>query len=474
MSTPVSLCAHAELNEAVLAELCRRLGKPRFNAWFQRGTSISMEEGRLKLAVAHPFAAGWIQDHFADELSAAAQAVVGHETPVHVCVDQALAGAVRKTQLDAQAAHVARTTSGKAGGDAPPVATPSRLRHRLETFVVGASNKLAYSAATSIIQSPRAEINPLFIHGPCGVGKTHLLQGLCNAVMQKPAGAHPRLAKYITAEQFTNEFVEAIRHKKVEDFRRLYRRLDLLAIDDVHFLAAKKATQEEFLHTFNTIHSAGKQVVLASDAHPRLVGQLMEQLVSRFLSGMVVKIEAPDRETRVKIMGVVATRLGMTIPSEVLEYVAVHIRGSVRELEGTLVKLSALANLAGQAITLDLAREALADYLAQTDSALTLGDIENVVAVFFGITPADIHSKRRTHTVSLARGITMYLARRHTRMSFPEIGQFLGKNHSSAVLAVQKLERWLQENAICRWSSPAGPKEMPIKGLLEMLTEQFA
>ena len=213
---------------------------------------------------------------------------------------------------------------------------------------------------------------------------------------------------------------------------------------------------------------------MASDAHPKMLGQLAEQLVSRFLSGMVVRIDAPNRATRVKILYKFAARLKLAVPKAVVDYVAAQIRGSVRELEGALVKLAALAGLSKEPVTLDLARNALADHLAQTHSAVTLGDIETVVAAFFGITPADLHSTRRTHAVSLARAIAMYLARRHTRMSFPEIGRFMGKNHSSAVLAVQRVKKLLAENADCRWMTPAGHKTMAARALVELLTEQVA
>ncbi len=278
----------------------------------------------------------------------------------------------------------------------------------------------------------------------------------------------------MTAEQFTNEFITALRHKKIDEFRARYRRLDLLAIDDVHFLAAKKATQEEFLHTFNTIASAGRQVVLASDAHPRMVGELNEQLVSRFLAGMVVKVQAPDQATRLEILRRRAGQLRLVVAGEVLEYIAMHVRGSVRELEGAVLKLAAVAALEGGTVTLTMANDAMADHLARTDSSVTLGDIEAAVAAFFGITPADIHSSRRTRTVSVARMVSMFLARRHTRMSFPEIGRFMGKNHSSAVLAVQRMEELLARAGQVEWLSPMGPKSQDASQIVELLTGQFA
>ncbi len=471
MAAEVSVYPQTNPTEAVLSAVHQRIGTQKFNAWFKNGTRISVENNGVKVGAANPFIAGWIESHFADDLAAAGKEVTGRRKRVTISVDPTLSGRLRRRQLDLQANLVDRGTDGTARKQQPAA---SKLRYKLEDFVTGSSNKLAYSAALAVTGDSRAPFNPLFIHGTCGVGKTHLLQGICNAVAKNRNNGEKLAWKYITAERFTNEFVQSIRHKTGETFRRSYRRLDLLVIDDVHFLAAKKATQEEFLHTFNTIHGADKQIVMASDAHPRLLGRLTEQLVSRFLSGMVVRIDPPEKATRIKILQRISAGLKLAAPQDVLDYIAVHIHGSVRELEGMLVKLSALAKLVGEPITLDLARDVLADHLVRTDSAVTLGEIETVASAFFGITPADIHSSRRTHTVSLARAVAMFLTRRHTRMSFPEIAQSMGKNHSSVVLAVQRIEKMLAEDHhCCRWMTPAGPKTMPTKTLLKTLTEQL-
>jgi len=471
MSVAESVCANGELLSSIRAATHRRIGTQKFDAWFKHGTSISFLDGHLKVGAANPFIAGWIASHFSEALAAAAGEVTRVKVTVSVSVDPALSGLMRKRQLDDQASIVSRDTSGRTRRRKR---TTRRLRHNLDDFIVGSSNRLAYSAAKAVGDSGKAQFNPLFIHGTCGIGKTHLLQGICNAAAETHNNGSALKWKYITAEEFTNDFIEAIKTKKLERFRQAYRRLDLLAIDDVHFLAAKKATQEEFLHTFNTIEASGKQVVMASDAHPRLLGRLTEQLVSRFLSGMVVKIDPPDRATRMEILKHFAARMKLSVREEVLDYVALHLRASVRELEGTLVKLSALSHLAKQPVGLQMAQDALADFLAQTGSAITLGDIESTVSAFFAITPADLHSSRRTQTVSLARSFAMFLARRHTRMSFPEIGRFMGKNHSSVVLAVQRMEKMLGDSTPCRWLTPAGPKTMPPRALLNLLTEQLA
>ncbi len=454
----------------ILAFLQERIGPQKFNAWFRHGTQVSIENGHVKVSVPNSFVANWIESHYCALIASTAQEATGRSRPIMVMIDPALSGEVRKRQLDVQADLVAKSTSGRAR-PRRPIAVPA-LRHNLDDFVVGDNNRLAYSAAMMAAGGSRAPFNPLFIHGACGVGKTHLLQGVCSAVSRQ-SGRHVAW-RYVTAEQFTNEYIQAVRKKAYAEFRARYRRLDLLAIDDVHFLAAKKATQDEFLHTFDAIETAGKQVVMASDAHPRLVGELNEQLVSRFIAGMVVKIDPPNRATRMEILRRRAARMRLTVPDDVLDYIAAHVRGSVRELEGALVKLTALAALESGPITLDMAMRTLADHLARTDSVITLGDIEAITAVFFGITPADIHSTRRTKTVSLARMVAMFLGRRHTRMSFPEIGRFMGKNHSSVVLAVQRMEKLLSGNGQAKWMTPMGVKSMPAGKIIELLTEQLA
>jgi len=466
-----SLRADPTAAERLLAILHSRIGTQKFNAWFKHGTRLSIEDQHVKLTVPNPFVANWIETHYQGEIAAAAETEVGGDRRVLITIDPQLSGDFRKRQLDTQAEIVSKTAQGRTRPRIPLRA--GGLKYKLEDFVVGRPNKLAYSAAVAVAGGGKVPFNPLFIHGHCGLGKTHLLQGICNAVSTLRRGG-PDDWRYVSGEQFTNEFITALRHKKLDEFRARYRRLHLLAIDDVHFFSAKKATQDEFLHTFNALEIAGARIVMASDAHPRLVGELNAQLRSRFVAGMVVKIEAPDKATRMKILRLRARRMKLRVPREVLEYIALHISGSVRELEGALVKLAALAALEEGRITLEMATDALADHLARTGSALTVGDIEAAVAAYFGITPADIHSSRRTRTVSTARMVAMLLARRHTSMSYPEIGRFMGKNHSSVVLAVRRLEGLLADRGELSWATPMGPKSAPAAEVVRLLTEQIA
>jgi len=467
----VRLRAEKVFQREFLASLQQRIGPQKINAWFRHGTRVTMEDGHVKVYAPNSFVANWIETHYLGDIAAAVEAQAGETPPVVVAIDPRLTSELRRRQLDDQADIVNKATRGLARPRHP--ITPVPLRHKLEDFVVGPNNKLAYSAALMVARGKGRSINPLFVHGSCGVGKTHLVQGICNMASRVLHDGVPVRWRYVTGEQFTNEFIHSLRHKKTSIFRDRYRKLDLLVIDDVHFLAAKKATQDEFLHTFNDIDAAGKQIVMASDAHPRMVGELKEQLVSRFVSGMVVKIDSPAVATRMEILRRKAKALRLQLSGEVLEFIARHVRSSVRELEGSLIKLAALAALSGGKVTLSTATEALADHLARTDGVITLDDIESAVGALFGVTPADLHSTRRTRTVSVARMVAMYLARMHTQMSYPEIGRQMGKNHSSVVLAVQRMESLLAGDKEVRWMSPVGDKSMQASQLVELLTEQF-
>jgi chromosomal replication initiator protein len=253
------------------------------------------------------------------------------------------------------------------------------------------------------------------------------------------------------------------------------RQTDLLAIDDIHFLASKPSTQEEFLHTFNTIDLAGKQVVLGSDAHPKMIGQLSEKLVNRFVSGMVVKIEPPDFNTRCQICKQYAETLRFHAPKNVIKYIAENLRTNVRELEGALLKLLAFSSLQNEKINLDMAREVLAEHLARTDPIVHISDIESAVATYFGITPANIHSSKKDRTVALARHFSMYLARKHTKMSSSEVGRFMGnKNHATVLLACKKIEGQIKQNAQLHWNGPAGNKISNARTILANLEESIS
>lgn len=460
----------AAINKAI----AERIGQQKHRVWFKRSTRLTLAEDYLKVEVPNHFIGSWIENHFLDDIYQAVREVTGQDRKITFNIEPELAGNQGRSQLDSQAKHVEtahnRTTRSRIKLDDKPKQAPLKLS--FESFVVGSKNQLAFNAAKAVVDEEKSPFNPLFFHGGYGVGKTHLLQGICNAV----ANSRPK-AKwlYVSAEDFVNQYVLALKTQKLDAFRRRFRQMDLLAIDDVHFLASKKTMQEEFLHTFNTIDLAGKQVVLASDAHPKMIGQLCEKLVNRFVSGMVVKIESPDYDMRCRICAKRAETMKKKVPRSVIEYIAEKMRTNVRELEGALLKLMAYASLSEERITLSMAQEVLAEHISRTDPIVHISDIESAVTTFFGTTTADVHSSKKNRIVSLARSFSMYLARKYTKMSFPEIGRMMGnKNHATVILACRKIEDLVDRNAEVKWQGPTGNRLVKAKDILNQLIESIS
>jgi len=467
--------------------LSEKVGQKKFRIWFKNSTKMTLADGYLKIGVPNLFIASWIENHFLNEITQVVRAVTGAEVKITFNIDPELSGHQRRTQLGSQAKLVtrspARLSSPKSILDSRRA---SRSRHRasgrlklsLDTFVVGSSNELAYNAAKVVVNEQHSPFNPLFIHGGYGVGKTHLLQGICNAVCEKRPQTN---WLYLSAEDFVNQFVLALKTKKLEAFRRRMRQTDLLAIDDIHFLASKPSTQEEFLHTFNTINLAGKQVVLACDAHPKMIGQLSEKLVNRFVSGMVVKIQTPDFRTRcqicrqyLKTQKLKLKTQNSPVPESVITYIAENLRTNVRELEGALLKLIAYSALKNNKISLFMAKAVLTEHMERCDPIVHVSDIVSAVAAYFGTTPANIHSSKKDRTVALARHFSMYLTRKRTKMSSSEVGRFMGnKNHATVLQACKKIEEQLKKNAELHWQGPAGNKVCKARTILAQLEDSI-
>jgi chromosomal replication initiator protein len=480
---------------AITEALSQRIGAQKFRIWFQDCARFTLADGYLRIGVANPFLATWLEGHFLKEIQAAVQAVLGSVPEISFTVDAQLNGERRRSpagvrgqdSLSEDASRPAGAKGTPYGGGAVESALPGSaagLRLTLDTFVVGPSNELAYNAAKAVIREQQSPFNPLFIHGGYGVGKTHLLQGICNGVARTRPGTQ---WLYLSAEDFANQFVLALKSKKLEVFRRRMRQTDLLAIDDVHFLASKPSTQEEFLHTFNTINLAGRQVILVSDAHPKMIGQLSEKLVNRFVSGMVVKIDAPDLQTRCEICrqfaqrmmsaslgGSESKRLG-AMPESVIRFVAERVRTNVRELEGAVLKLIAYATLQNEQLSLPTAEAVLAEHIERCDPRVHVTDIEAAVGAYFGVTAAQLHSAKKGRTVSLARHFSMYLTRKHTNMSSSEVGRYMGnKNHATVLVACKKIEEMLQRDVEVNWEGPHGNKLGRAKAILAHLEDGIA
>ncbi len=317
-------------------------------------------------------------------------------------------------------------------------------KYTFDTFVVGTSNQFAHAASLAVANQPATAYNPLFIYGGVGLGKTHLMYAIGNQIQK----VWPELkVVYLSSETFMNELINAIRYDKISDFQYKYRTIDILLLDDVQFLAGKERTQEEFFHTFNYLYESQKQIVVTSDKIPREIPELEERLRSRFEWGLIADIQPPEMETRVAILNKKAEQEHMELPQEVSIFLASHISSNVRVLEGCLTRLKAFSALTGEKVSVDMCNRILKDILETKSSSLTPDDIVKAVAKYFDLKPSDLKSQKRLKKISQARQIAMYLCRDITSASFPEIGErFGGKDHSTVIYAVKKIEELIRDN----------------------------
>jgi chromosomal replication initiator protein len=447
--------------------VAERLGESRFGLWFGEGVRLGVLDDALEVGVPNAFFRDWISGHFARNLVEAGEQVTGRQLrlafrlddeappPIgHVVDPEPIPSDRPKTQPQPTPKSPADRPKSRSRAKAAtpaarpvlaplPPAAPGRPARRLDDFVTGPCNRMAFAAAQEMAASPAGAFNPLVIQGGVGLGKTHLLEGI--AASLKAARPGLRLVQ-TTAESFTNGFLDAMRTGSLNAFRSRYRGAGALIVDDVHFLAAKRATQDEFLHTFNALASEGVPIVLSIDQHPRQVSKLTDELVTRFLGGMVVRLDSPDPPTRKAILKAKARARGVDVPDSVLTYVADNLRASVRELEGSLHSLIAHATLAGKRLDLSLAKTALRDTIRHTARAVGMKDVEKAVVALFGVTADDLRSDGRARAVSYPRMLAMYLTRKHVGASYSEIGRFFGgRNHSTVISAEKKVKSWLAE-----------------------------
>lgn len=425
---------------AVRRRLAERIGADRFERWIAPAT-VEVEGGLLRIEADSALAARWLESHLAEDLRDVARAVLGDDARVEV-----RARAARPAALRAAPAPRVEPASEESVRTAP---RGPRLRS-LDEFVVGESNRLAIGAARRFVEEPEAAAaSPLFLHGECGVGKTHLLQGICRAWAERTGRVGT--VRYVTGEQFTNEYIAAVRRGEIEAFRRRIRRLDLLAIDDVHFLSNKTRTQSEFLHTLDAIGLGGARIVLASDEHPRHIRRFSRGLVSRFLSGLVVRIDRPDRATRVAIVRRLCAERDIPVTDGAVEIVASRCVGSVRELEGAVTKLDALRSLVapeGEAgeVGAAMAEQLLRDHAWKPPVPVRLGTILEAVCSRTGAVRNDVLGTSRHRRAVLARALVAHLGRELTAHSYPEIARSLGRTyHSTIHAAAQRLRRQMDE-----------------------------
>ena len=439
------------MESTLRAAVLEQLGESRFGLWFGEGVQLGFRDDSLEVGVPNAFFRDWIQGHFAGNLIDAAKAVTGKSMKLAFRVsDEApppLGHVVEPPPPDANDRPLASPQAVPITPvDRPRAAqTPSRPSRRLDDFVPGPGSRLALAAAADLVHSVGSSFNPLVIQGGVGLGKTHLLEGIGAGLRVR----HPGMkVVHLTAEGFTNGFLEAMRHGSLNAFRAKYRGAGALLVDDIHFLAAKRATQDEFLHTFNALIADGAPIVLTCDQHPRQVAKLTDELATRFLGGMVVKLDAPDAATRRAILKSKAAARGVILPEAVISYVADHLRSSVRELEGALHSLIAHATLTGKKLDLALARTALRDTIRHTARAVALKDVEKATCQLFGIEPEALKADNRARAVAYPRMLAMYLARKHTGAAFSEIGRYFGgRNHSTVIAADKKVQGWLRDEA---------------------------
>jgi chromosomal replication initiator protein len=421
-----------------------------FRTWLEPTEALSIDANVISVGVPDQFAADWNESKHADLFSSYAPIALGHPIKVVFRVNEERK---KRSQMDFFVAPPPASSATLRNQNAANLAQLSD-RYTFDHFVIGKSNELAAAAAHAVAQAPGKVYNPLFIYGATGLGKTHLMQAIAHDILER----NPQIRiTFVGTEQFTNELVSAIQTRSNTAFRRQYRETDLLLVDDVHFLKGKEATQEEFFHTFNALYEAGRQIVLTSDRAPSEIAGLEGRLVSRFQWGMVADIELPDFEHRVAILKQKAhlDHLEHTIPDDVIRFIAENVRSSVRELEGSIIKLLAYASLKHQDISVEVAREALRDKLRGGEAgdtgqpALSISSIQQAVSREWGVTPEGLRSKTRTKTLTLPRQIAMFLSREMLGIQLMEIGSaFGGRDHSTVIHSIEKISSAIQADPV--------------------------
>ncbi|MFL5508924.1 MAG: chromosomal replication initiator protein DnaA [Gemmatimonadaceae bacterium] len=434
----------AEVWKRILDRARQELPDQTFQAWLEPTEALSIEGGTIFVGAPDQFTADWNDSKHSELLSSYAPIVLGHPLNVVFRVNEERK---RRSQMDFFVSPPAGPT--KASPALNGNGTPLSERYTFDLFVIGKSNELAAAAAHAVSQAPGKAFNPLFIYGDTGLGKTHLMQAVAHETLRRNPTTR---ITYVGTEQFMNELISSILDRSGADFRRRYRETDLLLIDDVHFLKGRKeTTQEEFFHTFNALYEAGRQIVLTSDRPPSEIAGLEARLISRFQWGMVADIGLPDFEHRVAILKQKAQldRLELTIPDDVIHFIAEHVRSNVRELEGSIIKLLAYASLKHKDITVDVAREALRDKLRaiegfepESATTLTILAIQQAVAKEWGVTVDGLRSKTRTKNLTIPRQIAMYLTRELLSTQLVEIGNaFGGRDHSTVIHSLEKVQQ---------------------------------
>lgn len=440
----------AEIWSRLLERARRELPEQTFKTWLEPTEALEVIGSTLIVGAPDRFAAEWNESKHSALLSSFAPVAIGQPLKISFKVNEERQA---RSQMDFFVAPKPEegATSSKLER---AIAAPLNDRYTFAQFVIGKSNELAAAAAHAIAEAPGKIYNPFFIYGDTGLGKTHLMQAVGHAIYERDPSTR---ITFVGTEQFTNDLISSIHNRTMPDFRRRYRETDLLLVDDVHFLKGKEATQEEFFHTFNALYEAGRQIILTSDRPPSDIAGLEARLVSRFQWGMVADIELPDFEHRIAILQQKSQQddLETTIPDDVIRFIAEHVRSSVRELEGSIIKLLAYASLRHKPVSVEVAREALRDKLKASEAGvantlpigLTVGVIQIAVAKEWGTTVDGLRSKTRTKALTVPRQIAMHLTRDLLGMQLVEIGNaFGGRDHSTVIHSLDKVTRMIDSN----------------------------
>jgi chromosomal replication initiator protein len=436
---------------AALGELQVSLSPANFETWLRETQLVDVDDNRFRIAVPNGFAKDWLETRYRSLISQTLARIVGYSVQVEFTVAQLDPVATDGAAPERTNGHY-RGSAAESGASQTVRVEPTRVgaadggtsglnpRYTFANFIVGSANRLAHAASLSVAERPGHAYNPLFLYGGVGLGKTHLMHAVGNQVIAK----FPRKkVVYATSERFTNEFITSIQQGKVDDFRARYRRIDLLLIDDIQFIADKERTQEEFFHTFNAIHEDGKQIVLTSDRPPKAIQALEERLRSRFEWGLIADLTAPDLETRIAILRAKAEEGGVSIGSDVIEFIARKVVSNIRELEGALNRIVAYASMGGMPITIELAQAVLSNVLYNPKKRMVTPErIAQTVADYYGLDMDALRGQKRDKAIVLPRQIAMFLMREETDASLLRIGAELGgRDHSTVLHACDKINR---------------------------------
>ncbi len=418
------------------------MSRPNFATWLASTDLVEESPGALTVIVPNQYAKSWLENNLIGDIEKLLRQNVENFTAVRIVVRKKDAAPLDDLPI---LRGIADEPDVQVDAGNAPKPNPFNPKYTFESFIVGNNNRLAFAAAQAVADKPGAAYNPLFLYGGVGLGKTHLMQAVANHITT--ADPKKKIA-YLSCESFANEFIEALKNKAINEFKRRYRSVDVLLVDDIQFLANKEGTQEEFFHTFNTLHQANRQIVMSADRMPKEIGDLEERLVSRIGWGMVADIQPPNFENRVAILRSKATQMDFVVGPDVLEYIANAVTANVRDLEGSLIKLATTAMVENRPVTVVLAKETLKDLARLSARKFTSKKILRVVAEYFAVDAVDLLGKKRVQELVYPRQIVMYLLRHELGHTLPQIGDELGgKDHTTVLHGVKKIERLLKTDS---------------------------